>query len=113
MKGRTASFQKLNSNNCANVLGHETLGENAETSFGDQEETSLTFPTIPSFANFPRAAPLGIENVPRVSSSPSVSISLAIQTTSSLQVFVRPTLPDVRRLDADRAELKGVDEYGW
>ena len=53
-----------------------------------------------------------ISQTTRVSFSPPVSMSLGIQT-SLLQVFVRSTLPEVRCLDADRAELKGVDEYDW
>ena len=40
------------------------------------------------------------------------SSSLRIQTTSLLQVFVLPTLPDVRRFDIDPT-LVDVDRNDW
>ena len=81
-----------------------------DTCRGDHVETILIFPTNPFSANFPRSCPLGIEK--HVDSGAKSSSSLTIQTTSLLQVFVLPTLPDVRRFDVDPT-LVDVDGNDW
>ena len=63
----------------------------------DHVEMILIFPTRPCIASLPRASPRGIGNVVVLRGELS---SFGMQTTSLLHVLVRPTLPDVRLLDA-------------